>query len=94
MRILKYKLNIQAIQSFVIPKNNKILCLKNQDDELTLWALVEEDGSESIINIYTFGTGQEIDHNKHMTYIDTVMIDKFVWHVFTDITTLVAFSRL
>lgn len=84
-RIFKYNLKITDNQ-FLETKHHvvKILKVAEQNEQLTLWAMVDTsityDKIGHIISIY--GTGSEIQDEQD-EYIDSVLMSNgLVWHVF------------
>ena len=84
--IYKYPLNI-GNNTLEIPKGGGILCVKEQQDGLFLWVLVDPVAEVETRTLLIFGTGQPIpDFGDRITlsYVDTAMLDKgsFVGHIF------------
>ena len=83
--IYKYNLRISDSQYIDLPINSEILSVKNQGDNLCLWALVDTDeDSNTTYEIEIFGTGNEIyDNTTFREFIDTcVMPNGLVLHLF------------
>lgn len=82
--VYKYKLQItKVIQEVVLPLGAQILCIKMQNDELCMWALVDPDQTyNEVVKIRCAGTGHEITED--VEYIDTVMLldGALVFHFF------------
>ena len=82
--VYKYKLQItKVIQEVVLPQGAQILCIKMQNDELCMWALVDPDQTyNEVVKIRCAGTGHEITED--VEYIDTVMLldGELVFHFF------------
>ena len=82
--VYKYKLQItKVIQEVVLPLGAQILCIKMQNDELCVWALVDPDQTyNEVVKIRCAGTGHEITED--VEYIDTVMLldGELVFHFF------------
>ena len=72
--VYKYKLQItKVIQEVVLPLGAQILCIKMQNDELCMWALVDPDQTyNEVVKIRCAGTGHEITED--VEYIDRVML--------------------
>ena len=83
--VYKYKLQItKVIQEVVLPLGAQILCIKMQNDELCMWALVDPDQTcDEVIKIRCAGTGHMIEEDVEY-YIDTVMLldGELVFHFF------------
>ena len=83
--VYKYKLQItKVIQEVVLPLGAQILCIKMQNDELCMWALVDPDQTyNEVVKIRCAGTGHMIEEDVE-DYIDTVMLldGALVFHFF------------
>lgn len=82
MKIWKYELKLVDRQAVSMPIGATILSVANQRGNLCLWAKVNprhNHPTNRIIQIVE--TGNPIP-NEEMTFIGTVVIDPFVWHVF------------
>ena len=78
--IYKYPLTSQDC-TLHLPKDSEILTIKLQNENPTLWALVNPNTSElEERHICIVGTGWQVEDN--MKYITTYMDGYFVWHVF------------
>lgn len=84
MRILKYELEVTELQTISLPKYGKFLCVQVQDGKPKLW--IDEYMPEiEEVEIYTFGTGKEIDIHiaTGIVYIGTYQLPTgFVGHVY------------
>lgn len=82
--VYRYKLQItKVIQEVVLPLGAQILCIKMQNDELCMWALVDPDQTyNEVVKIRCAGTGHEITED--VEYIDTVVLldGELVFHFF------------
>ena len=82
--VYKYKLQLtKVIQEVVLPQGAQILCIKMQNDELCMWALIDPDQTyNEVVKIRCAGTGHEITED--VEYIDTVMLldGELVFHFF------------
>ena len=85
-RIYKYELKITDVQEVLLPINSKILSIKEQNGLIQLWAFINPSETNFEKNrIYIFGTGNPIPENyEDLIYIDTVIQEQFVWHVFKE----------
>ena len=82
MTIYKYKLGRVEHQVIELPKNFKPLRTEFQDGQLCLWSIVDLESGKENFDFYIFGTGQINNDLIELTYISTVFIDGFVWHIF------------
>lgn len=81
MKIYKYPLAITNAQLMYLPEDHKILSVQVQDGQVMMWALVDDERySDTKYLIEFFGTGHEVDTEG--TFIGTVQLSGFVWHVF------------
>lgn len=84
--VYKYPLQVINTQEVRLLKNHKILCVKNQYDEMVLYVEVNlEEEEYETVTIAIVGTGHTfIDTYNNLEYIDTVLImqDQLVWHVY------------
>ena len=82
--VYKYKLQLtKVIQEVVLPLGAQILCIKMQNDELCMWALVDPDQTyNEVVKIRCAGTGHEITED--VEYINTVVLldGELVFHFF------------
>lgn len=87
-RIYKYSIPIESSFTLELPKDARILCFQPQNDELKLWALVEDAGyanPEMIRKFQLVGTGAPIRVSpERLNYIGTAQLDGFVWHLFEE----------
>ena len=85
-KIFRYPLQIIDEQFIEIPYGGKILSVKEKDNELSLWALVETGNLNLSVStkITIVGTGNPADHIDDHIFIDTVIthMGQMVWHVF------------
>jgi hypothetical protein len=87
--IYKYQLQPKAIQSVVIPGFQKLLSVKEQYNNIVLYALVETTvPAETEFEIAIVGTGHDAKDVADWTYMDTVQIQGdmgipiLMWHIF------------
>lgn len=84
--IYKYPLKVIGYQELTLPPLTKILCVKNQREDICLWAEVDTDLDASIITpIFIVGTGHPVPEAA-LEYIGTVQMEssigELVWHVY------------
>lgn len=82
MRIFKYEIPVSSNVEVVMPRGAKVLKVDNQRGQICLWALVNTDQPPEKRYLTVVGTGREIHLLSTLTYIDTVVVEPFVWHVF------------
>lgn len=90
--VWKYLLEITDRQEILMPYNAEILTIQEQHNILCLWAVLNtapdpifgEEKEKRIIEI--IGTGNLIPelaiHETKRKYINTCIMEPFVWHVF------------
>lgn len=78
--IHKYVLEITDEQSIMTDWNAKFLYVGEQNGSLCLWAEVDPTHETGKRHIRIVGTGHWIEPD--LTYIGTVVINPFVWHVY------------
>lgn len=81
-RIYKYPIEITDVQNVMLPFGAEILCVQFQQEQLCLWAIVNDNTPEPR-TIYIFGTGHDMDDTPRR-YIGTVQQHggALIWHVF------------
>jgi hypothetical protein len=84
-KIFKFQLEITDRQVIEMQKEARILSLQNQNDTLTLWALVDPEKPKVKRYFQVFGTGHLIQ-DEIGDYLGTVQTKSnntdLVWHVF------------
>jgi len=83
--IYKYELKMKEFQSVYLPKGAILRKVGKQQGRVCLW--IEHDPIESekelrYFEIFGTGIGMEEHDGVERTYIDTVFIGLYVWHVF------------
>jgi len=82
MTIHKYRLERGRDRTEIpMHKGAKLLSVQNQDDQITLWALVDTERKLEVQEFSVYGTGWELPPNPGI-HVGTVQIEAFVWHVF------------
>ena len=82
--IYKYKLDLIGHQVITMPVGARVLHVDCQRGDLCVWVLVNPDprmGKEDR-TFRIFGTGHVITGITGLTYLGTVIIEPYVWHVF------------
>ncbi|MCI2145820.1 MAG: hypothetical protein LKK08_06190 [Bacteroidales bacterium] len=83
--IYKYKIEVEDMQTIILPKNAQILTVQMQNGNPYIWALIDNDEEETeAVTIGVYGTGNPIDNNYTLSYIGTFQMydSKLVFHVF------------
>lgn len=80
-QIWKFPLEVEDKQSISLPEDAEVLSVQIQHGKPCLWALVIPDSPTKSRVIEIFGTGTQIPEGNR-TYIGTVQMGPFVWHVF------------
>lgn len=81
MKIFKYKLEFMARQNVVLPETHKILSIQSQNNEIVIWALVDDNSDNTMIIIDIFLTGEKIQ-TAAREYLSTVQCGDMVYHLF------------
>lgn len=80
--IYKYELRMDDTASIKMPEGAKILCVKTQNGNPCIWALVDTEVQGEYRSFVIFGTGHDVENEGE--YIGTFLIDSdsLVFHVF------------
>lgn len=79
-KVFKYQFSGLEIETFQIPRAARIVYVDVQHGYTTMWALVDTENEMSIRRFQIVGTGHEIPFQG--SYIGSVQMPPFVWHVF------------
>ncbi len=79
--IYKYPLSPIDTNILRMPEGAKVIHLGSQDNQLMLWAIVQEGSPLETRQFNIYGTGHRVK-GELGEYIGTVQIHPFVWHVF------------
>lgn len=83
MRIFKYLLKLQELNTLPMPENARILSFQMQGDVPTLWAYVDPLARRTSRSFRIVGTGNEVPPECNFeSYIGTVQDRGYVWHLF------------
>lgn len=83
-RVYKYKLGAVGITALVMPYGTQVLSVHSQDNEVMLWALLDDAGfAPEKRCFYAATTGQEMPDDGRK-FIGTVLLEggAFVTHIF------------
>ena len=80
--IYKYPLEVTSIQYVKMSHRARLLCVQNQDDVPTLWAVVNQAARLVTRKLQMFATGECADEGITGKYAGTVQLGAFVWHYF------------
>ena len=83
-KIYKYELERTDAQYIHLPIGYKMLAVKIQNDRIFLWALVDNNNPIYHAYIRIFGTGNPIEDESNLEFIDTVEDSSFIWHIFEE----------
>lgn len=83
MTIWKYELAITDRQEIIMPYGARVLSVANQGGNLCVWAMVDPTHDRRPLGFRIVGTGHPCGVSLG-TFIGTVVIDPFVWHVFQE----------
>jgi len=82
--VYKYNLLITDMQGIYLPKNSKILCAKEQYNNVVIYVEIDNKSTEDeYVEFVIVGTGRALPKLK-LQYIDTVLTaaGTLVWHVY------------
>lgn len=84
--IYKYTLTGNKPRRKIYAPITKILCVQVQNEEVCLWAEVDTEQEDRVIDVLLVGTGWNLDEVKdifkYYTYIGTVQQHMLVWHCY------------
>lgn len=80
-RIWKYPLLLTSVQTLTVHKGSEILACQIQAEVPCLWIQVNPTEPEEKITIEIIATGEPMP-DATRTYLGTVQIGVYVWHIF------------
>lgn len=80
--VWKYPIDLKDHQAVLMQHEAKILCVQMQDGTPTIWAKVDPARGQSFRHVFVVGTGHYVPDGK--TYLGTVQMNGYVWHVFIE----------
>jgi hypothetical protein len=80
--IYKYQLSLQGVDIRTLPADFEVLSVQIQHNIITMWAYVDDTSNACEVEIKIIGTGTEFKNRRKYSYIGTVQLDSFVWHIF------------
>lgn len=83
--IWKFPLERTDNQLIKVTKGARILSAKMQHGVPCLWIQLDPKAPQEDMEIIIRGTNHPIDREMHLTFIDTLIDNQFVWHVFANI---------
>lgn len=84
--IWKYPLSISTNKQVIeMPENAKCLCVNQQNEVPTIWALVDDGAKKQEITIWVLGTGRLVP-NVRLQYLGSCPSGRFMCHVFMERT--------
>ena len=84
-----WKFPLKPVTKLSLPKDAEILKVAGQGDEIFLWARLDSTKSKQVRTFRAFATGQQIDDDLNLKFIDTAFVgvdDTLVFHVFEDLS--------
>jgi hypothetical protein len=90
-RILKFPIEVkgaevEGVQIVQIPKGHEVLSAIEQNGLITLYAICDINAEYENVKIVVVGTGSQESFRlasiEHDRFLDTVKVDRFVWHIF------------
>ena len=83
MRVIyKYILEERDTNVIHIPELATILKVERQQDQICMWVEVDTTRPLTPYTLRIFGTGISLPEDEMLTYLNTVIMDYFVWHVY------------
>jgi hypothetical protein len=85
MRIWKFPLDVNDLQTISMPHNAQILHVASQSNQPNLWALVDENApTVDARRFVTYGTGHPMPDDNYGHYVGTYQMHggQLVFHVF------------
>ena len=79
--VFKYRLNF-GVTTLPLPTGASVVYVGTQHEDVYLWVELHQDHPTESRVFIVHGTGHPIDHAS--TYVGTVQIPPFVWHVYED----------
>ena len=82
--IWKYPLRIDDVQTLKVPIDAIPLCVRLQYGTPNLWVRCSPGAEQTEQDIRIYGTGNPIPDDAAFTerYVDTILHEGFVWHVY------------
>ena len=80
--IYKYILEERDINVLQLHEYFTILKVARQNDQICVWVKCNPRRKLIPITFRIFGTGNPMPEDEFLIYLDTVIMDYFVWHVF------------
>lgn len=78
--VWKYQLSHKS--TVALPGHAKVLSCGVQGEDIFIWAEVETENTPEDRAFVVVGTGHQIDRTKRLTFIGTVFVGPFVFHVY------------
>lgn len=82
--IWKFSVSIQDTLIITMPKNARILDLQVQDNQATIWVLVNPGNEKEERRFRIIGTGDPLPQEIALDYIGTIQMPPLVWHLFEE----------
>lgn len=83
-KIFKYELFTHGAEKVLMPEGAGILCVQNQRESPSIWAIVDTEAPLEERTFVTIATGHPYPEGFNMNYIGTYQLSggAFVYHVF------------
>ena len=85
-KIFKYSISIDALSKIQMHKDAEILRTaryhESNSQQIKIWAIVNPDAELEEVTIRIHGTGHLMSDDEALQYIDTVFVNRLVFHVF------------
>ena len=85
--IWKYRIPIEDRFTMELPKDSMVLDVKIQDEQPTMWILVETEANLEKRYFRIFGTGHKFETIANLKHLGTIQMwnATLVWHIFEEI---------
>ena len=80
--IYKYTLELTEYQNIQGIRVKDILTAQVQNNKIVLWVKISTSAPIVNLQIRIAGTGNEFNDGNFYTYISTIQLESFVWHIF------------
>jgi len=88
--IWKYKIPLKDYFTTKMPEHSIIISVGEQNNDMVMWAIVDNNCPEVEVKFALFGTGFPLDEDKSLQFVGTIQRhDGLVFHLFMDTTVLV-----
>ncbi len=80
--IYKHIIDIQDTVVLDVPQYSTILKVARQGDQVCAWVQGNTQRPTTQVTLRIFGTGNPMPEDEGLTFLNTVIMDYYVWHIF------------